>query len=273
MLFAGFDHSTSRPIAGEVPDPHRHKHVFCINATEDTVEGRIKAGEFSGILRDKAYYEAAFFSHLAKGLVDYGFAIDRRAGGKWEIAGVPQSIIDKFSKRTDEIEAAAQKLGITDAARKGELGARTRSKKKKELTPEQLREAWIAQLTDGERDALARVCGKDIAPGREITAREAVSFALAHLSEQYSAFPERELMRVALLHGLGDVTLDQVAAELPRQGVIVDVIDGQRMATTEALQEEERTIARIAGNGRGSVCAGRRGRGAFPSARRWQNAQ
>lgn len=254
LLSASFGHSTSRPVDGGIPDPQWHTHVFCFNATEDTAEGRIKAGEFSHILRDKAYYEAAFFSRLAKGLVDAGFAIDRRAGGKWEVAGIPQSVIDKFSKRTDEIEAAAERLGITDAKSKGELGAKTRSKKNKELTPEQLRSAWLAQLTDGERNALAKVYGQTIPMGKEVTATQAVGFAIAHLSEQLSAFPERELMRVALLHGLGNLTPEQVAAELPRQGVIVDEIDGQRMATTETLQEEERYIARVAGGGRGTVC-------------------
>src|ERR1035437_6213240 len=62
LLSAAFGHSTSRPVDGGVPDPQWHTHVFCFNATEDPVEGRIKAGEFSGILRDKAYYEAAIFS-------------------------------------------------------------------------------------------------------------------------------------------------------------------------------------------------------------------
>ena len=141
LLSAAFDHSTSRPVDGGVPDPQWHTHVFCFNATEDTV-GRADQGRgiLRHILRDKAYYEAAFFSRLAKGLA--GCRIRHRPpgeGGKWEIAGLPQSVIDKFSKRTDEIEAAAERLGITDARRKGELGAKTRSKKNKELTPEQLR--------------------------------------------------------------------------------------------------------------------------------------
>jgi conjugative relaxase-like TrwC/TraI family protein len=254
MLTASFGHSTSRPVDGGVPDMHWHTHVFCFNATEDPVEGRIKAGEFSHILRDKAYYEAAFFARLAKSLADAGYAIDRRADGKWEVAGVPQALIDKFSKRTEEIEAAAKRLGITDPDRKGELGAKTRSKKNKELTPEQLRAAWLAQLTDGERDALVKVFGRDVAAGKEVTAREAVSFAIAHLSEQLSVFPEREVMRVAMLHGLGDVTPEEVARELPRQGVLVDVIDGQRMATTAALQAEENVIIGVAAGGRGSVC-------------------
>ena len=88
-----------------------------------------------------------------------------------------------------------------------------------------------------------KVYGREIAPDRQVTPAEAVSFAIAHLSEQQSAFPERELVRVAFLHGLGDVTLEEIREELPRQGVILDVIDDRLMATTESLQAEERYLA------------------------------
>jgi hypothetical protein len=47
--------------------------------------------------------------------------LDRRAGDKWEIAGVPQSVIDTFSKRTDEIENEVRRLGMVDARQKVEL--------------------------------------------------------------------------------------------------------------------------------------------------------
>ena len=75
-----------------------------------------------------------------------------------------------------------------------------------------------------------------------MTAGQAVSFALAHLSEQLSAFPERELTRVALLHGLGGVTPEQVAAELPRRGVIVDTIGDRRMATPRRCRRKSGTL-------------------------------
>ena len=92
----------------------------------------------------------------------------------------------------------------------------------------------------------ARLLRQDVAQAREVTAREAVAFAVEHCFEQYSVVPERELLRVALLHGMGSVTLEQIAAELPRHGVFVEEIDGRRMATTEALQAEEDDIARFA---------------------------
>jgi conjugative relaxase-like TrwC/TraI family protein len=253
MAWASFLHTTSRPVDGKPPDMHPHVHAFTFNATEDPVEQKIKAGEFCDIVRDRPYYEALFFSMLADGLIERGFAIDRRAGGKWELAGVPQSVIDTFSKRTGEIEEEAKRLNVNDPGRKAELGAKTRAKKQKQLTPEQLRKAWIDQLTDAERDALAAVYRREVPAAREISARDAAAFAIEHCSEKLSVIPERELKRVALLHGIGSVGEAQVAAELPRQGVITDVIDGRVMATTEALQREEDYIASVAARGRGAV--------------------
>lgn len=252
MAYAGFLHTTARPVNGQPPDPHPHWHMFGFNATSDPVEERIKAIELANVYRDRPYYEAVFYALVARDFVERGYAVERRADGSWGLAGL-EPLAAIFSKRTGEIEDTARRLGISDPTRKAELGATTRAGKQTELTPEALRQAWFDQLGDSEREALARCFGKGMSMGREVTAREAVTFALDHLSEQRSVFSERELLTVALRHGLGGVTPEQAAAELPRLGVIVDTIDGQRMATTHALQEEERAIARIAGGGLGSV--------------------
>ena len=63
---AGFMHTTARPVDGKPPDPHPHWHMFCFNATRDAEEGRIKAADFANIYRDRAFYEALFFSLVAQ---------------------------------------------------------------------------------------------------------------------------------------------------------------------------------------------------------------
>lgn len=267
-LTAGFVHLTARVAtdnrAGRrpandnlIPDPHYHEHVLVWNATRDPVENRIKAGQVGDIVRDKGCHRAAFYARLAGKLEALGYVIDRRGGYEWEIAGVPQSVIDRFSKRTAQIEAAAEERGITAAAVKAALGAKTRGKKQNELTMPELRRAWDAQLTDGERDALAKVYRREIAAGQEMTAEEAVRYAIDHISEQLSVFPEREVKRVALLHGLGGVTPAMIDREMqqPRHGVIVQEIDGRRMATTQNLQAEEDEIIGSAARGKGMVTA------------------
>ena len=234
---------------------HEHTHLLVFNATMDPEEDRVKAGQFGNLKRDGEYYAAVFDSLYARELETLGFAVDRQGGKKWEIAGMPASMIDKFKKRTDEVEDEAASRGVVDAARKAELGAKTRSKKQKELTPAELREAWDAQLTDGERAALAAVYLREAEGGPAATPAEAVAYAVAHCSEKLSVMPERELKRAALYYGLGSVTPGQVAAELPRQGVITSEIDGRRMATTEGLQREEDYIVGQAMAGRGKAAA------------------
>jgi hypothetical protein len=277
MVWAAFHHTTSRPVNRKKwlewlvandnvpgwlraandnipPDMHEHTHVLCFNVTRDPVERRLKAGQFGSLKRDGEYYSAVFDALYARELERLGFVIDRQGGKKWEVAGVPQTAIDKFSKRTDEIDREASDKNITEPGRKAALGAKTRSKKQKELARDQLRAAWDAQLTDGERDALAAVYRRETAPGEKVSAAEAVRYAIAHVSEKLSVAPEREFKRVALLHGLGHVTPEAIAAALPRQGVIVRDIDGRRMATTEELQREEDFIAGFAARGQGQVC-------------------
>lgn len=255
MVWAEYDHSTSRPVGANAPDMHRHKHVVAFSATYDPVENRIKAGQFGGIKRDGEYYAAAFYSRLAVRLGGMGYGIARSGGKEWEIAGVPGSVISKFSKRTDQVERAAEKLGITGGAAKAELGAKTRGKKQKELTQDELRVAWDKQLTDAERQALAAVVAGDGGSHREVTPGQAVAFAIEHLSERRSVFAEREVKAAAMLYGLGSVTPDSAQAELtaPGHGLIVRDMDGRRMATTKALQNEEDAIIRLAAGGRGSV--------------------
>ena len=255
LVWAGFLHTTARPVDGQVPDMHPHWHLFAFNVTRDGVEGgRFKAADFATIYRDRPYYEALFFSLVAKDLAGEGLAIERRQGGKWGLAGL-QPLAAKFSKRTGEVEEEARRLNVIEPGRKAELGAKTRSKKQKELTPDQLRAAWDAQLTDGERDALAKALGGEIPIGRDVTPAEAVRFAIDHCSEKLSVIPERELKRVALLHGLGHVTPEQIDREMlsPRHGLIVDEIDGRRMATTAELQREEDYIAGFAARGLGTL--------------------
>ena len=255
MAWAAFHHTTARPVAGQSPDMHDHTHLLCFNATMDAEENRIKAGQFGNLKRDGEYFAAVFDSLYARELEKLGFKINRLGGKKWEIAGIPASMIGTFSKRTDEVEDEAARRGVVDAARKAELGAKTRSKKQKELTPADLRTDWYSQLTDAEREALAAVYRREASGGQPVTAAEAVAYAIEHLSEKLSVFPERELKRVALFYGLGSVTPDQVAAELPRQGVITSEIDGRVMATTAGLQREEDSIVNQAMAGRGNVAA------------------
>ena len=189
MAWASYLHRTARPVDGKPPDPHPHWHMFAFNATRDSVEGCIKAAQMDNIFRDRPFYEDLFFSLVAGDFRREGFALERRDNGKWGMAGL-ESLNATFSKRTGEIEEEAKRLNITSPAEKAGLGAKTRGKKDKEMTPQQLHEEWHGQLTSDQRDAFERARRKEIAQSREVTVTEAVTFAVGHCFEQYSVVPQ-----------------------------------------------------------------------------------
>ena len=80
-----------------------------------------------------------------------------------------------------------------------------------------------------------------------------MAHAVRHCFERESVVAERELVRVALLYGLGQVTAEEVRAELPAHGVMTGEKDGRLMVTTEEVHRQERFLTGFAQAGRGVV--------------------
>lgn len=127
------------------------------------------------------------------------------------------------------------------------LAWQIRAKKQKKLTLPELRAAWDAQLADG--DALAAVYHRDVPPNGQVTAAESVAYSLHHCLERESCLPEREVKRVALLYGLGHVTPEEIAAELPCHGVVTAEFNGRLTSTTREAHGKELLLPASAGRG------------------------
>lgn len=246
LAWAEFVHFTSRPVDG-VPDPSLHAHCFAFNATYDETESAWKAAQFGDVKRDGAYFEAVFHSHLAKALADRGYHI-RRTGKYWEIDGLPQATLAKFSRRTSVIEKAAAALGITDAAQKAQLGAKTREGKNKQLSHGDLVSLWRERLTPAEADALASCRAGSAAP--DVSAREATEHAVLQEFERESVVPERRIAEAALRRSFGAQSLDAVWQAVNGMKLIRRDVDGRVMATSQGVIDEERAILRFATEGR-----------------------
>ncbi|WP_220472661.1 MobF family relaxase [Spirosoma foliorum] len=257
LLWADFIHQTARPVDNAVPDPHLHCHSFVFNVTWDGVEQQFKAGQFRSIKQDMPYYQARFHKRLADKLVELGYCI-RRTDKAFEVAGVPEHIIDLFSKRTNEIGQIAKELGITDQDELDQLGARTRARKQKGLTMSQLKAEWRKQIfalgmrDKGEGDQPIR-----FAPAKPVSSpspKHCVDHALAMRFERVSVMQDRRILEVAYQQGLGHPTLtvDQITDRFADDKRIIRVKDGsQTLCTTkEVLREEQRMVA-LAGQSRG----------------------
>jgi conjugative relaxase-like TrwC/TraI family protein len=238
MVWGEFIHFTARPVEGR-PDPHLHAHCYAFNATYDPVEEKWKAGQFGDIKRDAEYYEAAFHARLAKKIGELGYAVGR-SGDWWEIKGLSRETLEKFSQRTEKIEAAAKERAIDDAAAKDKLAALTREKKIK-TSMSDLKREWADRLTSDEKQSLAGLLAQP--QNQVITARESMDYALAHCHERASVVTDKALVTEALWNGVGHVDVAQVERQLLREDILTQEMNGRRWCTTrEVLREEWENI-------------------------------
>lgn len=253
LVWGEFVHFTSRPVDG-VPDPHLHAHCYVFNTTFDSEEGKWKAGQFRNLKRDAPYFEAVFHSRLAHRLVDLGLPIERTAKG-WELAGVEKSLVEKFSRRTKQIEEKAREMGIEGVEAKSQLGAKTREHKQENLSFAELQESWQARLSDQERAALGaleRRLGSPAEPMDSSAAAKSLEFAIKHSFERRSVVPERTLLATALKQSAGKSTTEDVHREFERSDLIRGTRKDQRMVTTRSVLAEEKRMVEFARRGRGT---------------------
>lgn len=268
LVWGEFTHFTARPVDG-IPDPHLHAHCYVFNATFDPVEGRWKAAQLGELKTQAPYFEALFLSRLAARLHELGYETETK-GRFFELARAPVGLIDKFSRRTQQIEAMATAKGIEDPREKADVGRRTRKQKQAHEHAGTLIEAWRARLTESERAWVgssraegaaaekSAALGIEPAQGERIradtrsrpsptrAAREAIDFALGKSFERSAVVPERILLEEALRFRLGRVSLSELEIELAGRDIIRREVQGKTLVTTrEVLTEEERLIAMV----------------------------
>ena len=259
LVWADFTHQTARPVDGQLPDPHLHAHCFVFNATWDADEQQIKAGQFRDINRDMPYYQARFHKRLSDNLIEQGYQI-RRTDKSFEVEGVPQHVIDLFSKRTDEIGRVAKEKGITDIDELGKLGARTRSRKQAGHSMAELKAEWRKQIQDlgpdeqGDGQQIIR-----FAPVREkpeLTPEQCVDHAVQHGFERASVVQDRRLLAAAYRHGIGQnsVSVDRITETFGTDERLIHVEEkGRTLCTTRQVLSEEQRMVSLARQGQGKL--------------------
>jgi conjugative relaxase-like TrwC/TraI family protein len=253
MVWASFTHRTSRPVDG-IPDPHLHRHCFAINTTWNEQEGRFQAGEFGDIKQTAPYYEAAFDSRMAMKMRQLGYGIERR-GLSWEIRGIEDDTLQKFSRRTEQIEqkakAEAAKNGFLTDKQKEQLGALTRAKKLVGKSWDKLKQVWRSWLSSSEADQLARADQLAVKKKKGVSAFEAVDRAQQHLFERKSVVRDYQLKAEALKRSYGDVLPEQVQATIDQGEFHQREVGGQHYVTTLEAVEEEYKMLKYIREGRG----------------------
>ncbi len=254
LVGAIFRHDTSRAL-----DPHLHSHCIVFNATRDSVEDRWKALEACEMVAAKKFAENVYYHELTKALTRFGYRIQNKARGDFEVEGVSKELIDRFSKRHREIDEKTRAFLAKEPERaqgnlkdiRENIAYKERPRKIKDIGIARLQSLWNGQLSGEERDQLRRLdrIPPPLSEARRITAMQAVLWAEEHLFDRRSVVHEHDIWRHALEHARGqDVSLREIQAVTGQRGYVRDKKLPHRITTPEVLGQEWQ-IVRLAQNG------------------------
>jgi conjugative relaxase-like TrwC/TraI family protein len=112
LLASSWRHTTARAVDGRAPDPQLHSHVLLHAAVRR--DGKLVAIDSRALLTHRRELGAAYRTELAHELAGLGFEVERgtgQGGRYFEIAGVPQLLLDVWSSRHRQVqEAIRQRL-------------------------------------------------------------------------------------------------------------------------------------------------------------------
>jgi conjugative relaxase-like TrwC/TraI family protein len=239
VVGAAFVHTTSRAL-----DPQLHTHFVLFNATWDAKERHWKAlqtGEMFGAIN---YATEVYRNELAKRLHQIGYGT-RKTGNAFEIEGVDQRLIERFSKRSQQRDMAVKKKEIKLGRKltKQEVAHvvhQSRPKKLKGASDEQVREQQLGEIGFFEKRSLRKVVASADGQQREFEQRvgseAALEHGIAHVFERNSVVPEHKILEAALVKGRGQLDLQELKGELNRRANLVRV--GSEFSTREILEKE-----------------------------------
>ena len=172
IVAATFRHDTSRNL-----DPQLHTHAVLANMVQGG-DGKWRSMANEGLYARQKLIGMLYRNELARGLTGLGYRVEKtHADGRFEIAGVSREVVEAFSTRRAEIEAAMAERGLGDSAdnpRLAERAALMTRAAKRDIDRGELREVWQRQAADLGLDARALVAeaeakgAEPVAAGREV---------------------------------------------------------------------------------------------------------
>ncbi len=245
IAWAGFTHFDARPVDG-FADRFVHTHAYCFNFTRDDLSGKWKAVDMYQPMVDRVYYQAVYFQSLANRMLSLGYAIERQSNS-FELAGVERETIEKFSRRTAQVQDRADELGVTSAKAKRNLAKVTRAGKEEGLSEEETRKAFFDRQTDEEKAIIGRHANGSGEPAdpKGPNAREAIDFAIRHSFLRKSVVSLKRFYEKAIMHsvtsGLSLEEVEKAAASHPEL-VFGEDKYGNKVVTTHEARAEERKL-------------------------------
>ena len=158
-VIATFRHDTSRNL-----DPALHTHSVIANMVkgpDGERDGKWRSMSNEKLYASKMVLGALYRNELAHALSRLGYGIDKtHADGRFEIAGVSRDVVEAFSTRRAEIQAAMAERNLgspADNPRLAERAALMTRSAKRDIDRDELTGIWQKQAADLGFDAKALV--------------------------------------------------------------------------------------------------------------------
>jgi conjugative relaxase-like TrwC/TraI family protein len=248
LALAVYHHDASREL-----DPQLHTHAVAANLTYDGTEGRWKALQASEIYERRAYLSEVYRNALAREVRALGYEIENHRDAKgrdsgFEIHGVPQELLARFSQRSRQRDEAIAAF-VEQNGRKPSnneiavLVRESRADKLTEMSTRELRQKQRSRLTRDEEKILLRMRGdsRPLPPSIDSSA-PSLDHAKDHIFERVSVAQDHELLTEALRHGRGQIRLSHLKGELSVQEAAGRILRSAREVATEISLERERNM-------------------------------
>lgn len=254
-VIAQFEHMTSR--AG---DPDLHSHVVVLNITR-RADGQWRSIENAEMFKEQRLMYEIYLSELAKGAKDLGYGITVGKHGNPELAHITREQIEHFSRRSRQLEAELEAQGRTrDSSTAGEKRKAALSTRdaKRDYNHAELLAQWKDRGHGVGLQEYLPIPGRQFpASGEREFARDAVRFAIEHLSEREAAFSRRDVLVSALRAARGMASNRSISVELRERIAVGELLPGEKgeWLTTRKGVEAEKRLLLIERQGRGAVPA------------------
>ena len=240
LLAAKFQHVSSREL-----DPQIHTHCLVLNMTINE-DRKVRAMDYKAIYDTKLLLGQMYRSELAANLKELGYQIETDSKGLFELKGMPQKVIDEFSKRTQQIEQRYEELKEQfpnrDYSELRQQAALETRKVKDEPGLSDLKKDWDNQLNElgASKDYLLNELKAVEQKIPLLTKDEIITKAVRITTEHEAVAKEEDIIRVAAKLGMGNYRVDELKIALSESKEIIHLQNKEY--TTFEIVEMERGI-------------------------------
>src|SRR5277367_2720864 len=242
-IAASFEHDSARPVNGYAA-PQLHTHVVFFNLTE-TQNGESRALQPRELYRSQQYATAIYRSELALRLKGQGYDIERGKSGQPEIKGYTREYLDASSPRSQQIQAYLEQQGVRGAGAAQIAAHQTRDDKLPAITHAEMQQQHrdvAAQFGQQPEQVIRAAHERRVEqdpPQKHQHLESALNYAREKNLERKAVTDERELIRDALKHLMGEASFAEIRERFDKRVQSGDLIEVESKSPARAFTTEQ----------------------------------